>query len=242
MSKNEGQTGRRAIATLCSLVFWLLTACATVAPTATPTVTALRRPSVTATSTPQPTATRGATATQTLPAAARVANCALPTVVAPPTPVATVAFGALDRATGLHVTGRPQTVDLTTYRLIVSGLVDHPLRLTYDDLRCLPKVQTQVILRCVGVFEDEATWSGPTLAAVLELAGVQAGAKEIKLVSADKYTVAVPLDAAREPQNLLAYELDGHTLPVLHGFPLRAVFPDLTGNKWLKWLVEIQVY
>jgi sulfite oxidase len=62
------------------------------------------------------------------------------------------------------------------------------------------------------------------------------------LISADEYTVAVPLDAARDAKNLLAYELNGETLPVLHGFPLRAVFPDLPGNKWLKWLVEIKVY
>ncbi len=161
--------------------------------------------------------------------------------MAPPTPVSTLAFGSLDRATGLHVTGRAQVIDLASYRLVVGGKVDHPLQLTYDEIRCLPKIETQAPLICVGAFEDEATWSGAQLKAVLDLAGVAADAHDINLVSADGYHVVVPLDSALEAQNLLAYEVDGQTLPVLHGFPLRAVFPDMTGGKWLKWLIEIEV-
>jgi DMSO/TMAO reductase YedYZ molybdopterin-dependent catalytic subunit len=38
-----------------------------------------------------------------------------------------------------------------------------------------------------------------------------------------------------------AYELSGKPLPILHGFPLRAVFPSMQGNNWVKWLVEIQI-
>jgi DMSO/TMAO reductase YedYZ molybdopterin-dependent catalytic subunit len=242
MSVKPFQSGRAAAAVLCGGVLWLLTACMAVSPTVTPTVTASPQPSPAKPATLQATATRAPTVNKTPPATVWVNSCALPTVVAPPTPVETVAFGQLDPATGLHVTGRPQFIDLASYRLVVSGMVDHTLRLTYDELRCLPKVQAHATLVCVGAFEDIATWAGPTLATVLELAGVQPGAKDIKLVSADGYTVDVPLDAAREPQNLLAYEVNEQTLPVLHGFPLRAVFPDLSGNKWLKWLVEIKVY
>jgi DMSO/TMAO reductase YedYZ molybdopterin-dependent catalytic subunit len=155
--------------------------------------------------------------------------------------VATLAFGALDPATGLHVTGRPQVIDLATYRLVVNGKVEHPLQLTYDEIRCLPKGESQAPLVCVGAFEDEATWVGARLEAVLDLAQVQPDAKDIKLIAADDYTVIIPLDTALEAQNLLAYGVNGQTLPVLHGFPLRAVFPDLTGNKWLKWLIQIEV-
>jgi sulfite oxidase len=43
------------------------------------------------------------------------------------------------------------------------------------------------------------------------------------------------------PENFLAYELEGKPLPVLHGFPLRAIFPTKDGNSWVKWLVEINV-
>jgi DMSO/TMAO reductase YedYZ molybdopterin-dependent catalytic subunit len=47
-------------------------------------------------------------------------------------------------------------------------------------------------------------------------------------------------DASNE-ENFLAYELSGKPLPILHGFPLRAVFPSMLGSHWVKWLVEIQI-
>jgi sulfane dehydrogenase subunit SoxC len=40
----------------------------------------------------------------------------------------------------------------------------------------------------------------------------------------------------------LAYEWEGKALPALHGFPVRAVFPGLEGNQWVKWLTKIEVY
>jgi DMSO/TMAO reductase YedYZ molybdopterin-dependent catalytic subunit len=58
----------------------------------------------------------------------------------------------------------------------------------------------------------------------------------------DGYSTPVPLSEALSEQNYLAYELEGKPVPILHGFPIRAVFPELQGNKWAKWLVEIEVY
>ena len=241
-SRRSVRRGSVSLAVLCSAALWLLAACAAPPPTVTPTSTATSQPSSTETVTPRPTPTQEPARTAAPTAAApELVKCPLPTVVAPPTPVATLAFSSLDPATGLHVTGRAQVIDLASYRLVVSGKVDHPLQLTYDEIRCLPTIETQAPLICVGVFEDEATWSGAQMRAVLDLAGPQADAKNIHLVSADRYHIVVPLDTAREAQNLLAYEVDGQTLPVLHGFPLRAVFPDMTGGKWLKWLIEIEV-
>jgi DMSO/TMAO reductase YedYZ molybdopterin-dependent catalytic subunit len=51
----------------------------------------------------------------------------------------------------------------------------------------------------------------------------------------------VTLAEARSGYALLAYEWEGKALPVLHGYPVRAVFPGLPGTKWVKWLVAIQV-
>jgi DMSO/TMAO reductase YedYZ molybdopterin-dependent catalytic subunit len=139
------------------------------------------------------------------------------------------------------MTGRAQLIDLATYRLKVTGLVDHPLSLTYDDLRCLPNVTDRPELVCPGVFEDDATWSGVPLKYILELAGVQPGATKLILVSADGYQVQLTLEIANKEANFLAYEVNGKTLPVQHGFPLRAVIPSMWGSYWLKWLVEIQI-
>jgi DMSO/TMAO reductase YedYZ molybdopterin-dependent catalytic subunit len=140
------------------------------------------------------------------------------------------------------MTGIPQEVDLASYRLKVTGKVDQPLSLTYDDLRCMPRIQTSDALICPGYFEDGATWAGASLGYVLELAGVQAGATGIQLTSADGYSTSVPVETAHSGDSFLAYEWEGQPLPILHGFPVRAVFPTLDGNKWVKWLVKIEVY
>jgi DMSO/TMAO reductase YedYZ molybdopterin-dependent catalytic subunit len=162
-------------------------------------------------------------------------------VVVPTRPAETPGYTELDPSTGLHVTGTAPDIDLGTYRLVVTGTVDHPLSLTYDDLRCMPKIETQCTLICPGFFEDEATWAGASLAHVLDLAGVQAEATGIKLISADGYSTLVSMDSVRSYDNFLAYEWEGEPLPILHGFPVRAVFPALGGSNWAKWLIEIQV-
>jgi DMSO/TMAO reductase YedYZ molybdopterin-dependent catalytic subunit len=162
-------------------------------------------------------------------------------VIAPTLPAEIPGYTELDPATGLHVTGTVQEVDLESYRLEVTGKVDNPLTLTYDELRCMPKVELRCTLVCVGFFEDEATWAGASLAHVLDLAGVQDEAVSIRLVSADGYTTYVGLEDARREDSFLAYEWEGEPVPILHGFPVRAVFPTLDGNNWAKWLVEIEV-
>lgn len=119
--------------------------------------------------------------------------------------------------------------------------MQRPLNLSYDELRCLPKVTTKTTLICKGYFEDVATWSGVPLSYILAMAVLQPDAKDILLVGADKYEGYLPIKDALLPDNFLAYELNGQTLPVLHGFPLRAVLPTQFGSKWTKWLVEITV-
>jgi DMSO/TMAO reductase YedYZ molybdopterin-dependent catalytic subunit len=168
--------------------------------------------------------------------------CDLPTVV-PPTPPAEIpGYAELDPATGLHVTGGAEVLDLAAYELRVTGKVAQPLRLAYDALRCLPRVAVSCTLVCPGYFEDDAQWAGTPLSGVLDIAGVLDGASGLKLKSADGYVTLVSLHAARAESALLAYEWEGEPLPILHGFPVRAVFPDLEGNRWAKWLVEIEVY
>ena len=132
-------------------------------------------------------------------------------------------------------------VDLAGYHLKVTGKIAHELSLSYDDLRRLPKVSGTPRLVCPGIFVDTTAWSGVALHTVLEMAGVQPGATEIKMTSADGYWVFLDLDRALGADNFLAYELMGRPLPVLHGFPLRAVLPNETGNLRVKWLVEIVV-
>jgi DMSO/TMAO reductase YedYZ molybdopterin-dependent catalytic subunit len=162
-------------------------------------------------------------------------------VTQPPQPVKTFQPNEFDAENRLHVTGLPQWIDLATYRLKVTGLVDHPLSLSYDELRCLPNVTDNPDLVCPGVFTDYATWTGVPIGDVLALAGVQPEATDLTLISADGYEVSLPLEIASADKNFLAYEVNGKPLSIQHGFPLRAVFPEMWGSYWLKWLVEIRI-
>ncbi len=84
-----------------------------------------------------------------------------------------------------------QVIGLEAYRLEASGLVERLLSLTYDDLRCLPKIEGQATIVCKGNFDDTAVWAGVTIKTILKLAGVKPEAKEILLFGADEYVVSV---------------------------------------------------
>lgn len=186
-----------------------------------------------------------ATLPPTFPPATTEATEGNPCGIAPimvPTPAPDPGYNRLDPSTGLHVTGKMQLIDLDTYRLKVTGRVEQPLELTYDQIRCLPKVEASPDLECPGFFIDRGvTWAGVPIADVLDLAGVQSGARELEFVSADGYKTSLELEKALDRANFLAYEWEGESLPRLHGFPLRVVLPGLHGSRWAKWVVEIVV-
>ena len=211
-------------------------------PAATDTPVAAETPTVAATDAPPAGETPTTVATNT-PLAVTPAPwpCELSPVIAPTPPAVRPIYAGLDPDTGLHVTGSAEPIDQESYRLEVTGRVDHPLSLTYDDLRCMSKVEARVTLVCPGYFVDEATWAGVPIREVLELAGVQEEAAGLKLIGADGYARTVPLDEKLLETAYLAYEWEGEPLPALHGFPVRVVIPDYVGGAWVKWLVEIEV-
>jgi DMSO/TMAO reductase YedYZ molybdopterin-dependent catalytic subunit len=162
-------------------------------------------------------------------------------IVVPTMPEVIPPYLGADPETGLTMTGTPTLVDFDTYRLKVSGKVDQELSLAYDDLRRMPKLTATPTLECVGYFKDVATWSGASLKTILEMAKVQPGSTRVAFKGADGYEISMILENALAPENFLAYELEGKTLPVLQGFPLRVVIPSYDGSVWVKWLLEIVV-
>ena len=167
--------------------------------------------------------------------------CVLAPVIAPTRPAETPGYAQLDETTGLHITGEAVEIDAADYHLQVTGNVDQPLSLTYDDLRCMRRIQQRPALVCPGFFEDLATWAGVPLADIIELAGPQEDAGGVRLIGADGYSAIVTMDTATSDKSFLAYEWEGEPLPILHGYPVRAVFPDHGGSVWVKWLVRIDV-
>lgn len=130
--------------------------------------------------------------------------------------------------------------------LRVSGAVDHPFALSYPQLTALPRTDQYVTLRCVnnppgGHLMSTAYWSGVPLATLLARAGLHSNAQAIVLRAPDGYDEVIPLAAATSPSALLAYGMNGETLPRRHGGPARALVPGYFGFKNVKWIEVIEV-
>ena len=156
-------------------------------------------------------------------------------------------------------------VDLSPWRLKVNGHVSNALELSMGDLQRMPSTEVIGVLECAGngrSFYDppvaglqwkngavgNGRWRGVRLADVLQRAGVRPGAVEILFDGADvpigtmqDFQRSIPLAKALHTGTILAYAMNGETLPAKHGFPLRAVVPGWAANSWVKWLTGIRV-
>jgi len=159
--------------------------------------------------------------------------------------------------------GHP-TIDPAAYRLRVSGLVNKPLSLSLDDLRRMKSAELIAGFECSGNRRPaqglcgNGRWTGVTLRAVLDAAGVKPDAREFVFFGADrgkeevefrtsKYEVeqqygrSLPREKALSSDPFLAYALNGEPLTRHQGSPLRLIVPGWYGAPNVKWLSEIHV-
>jgi DMSO/TMAO reductase YedYZ molybdopterin-dependent catalytic subunit len=139
-------------------------------------------------------------------------------------------------------------VDLTTWRLGFTGMVDHPFEVDFADLINMPMVERHITIACVsnevgGDLIGTAKWLGVPLPALLERAGQQPGATQIVGRSADGFTVGFPTEAALDGRDaLVAVGMNGEPLPIEHGFPARLIVAGLYGYvSATKWLTEVEL-
>jgi DMSO/TMAO reductase YedYZ molybdopterin-dependent catalytic subunit len=139
-------------------------------------------------------------------------------------------------------------VDVATWNLRVTGMVDREYMLTYEELLGLATDEEYVTLSCVsnevgGSLVGNAKWQGVPLANVLTSAGVKDGAAQIVGRSVDGFTVGFPCDVAFDGRPaLVAVGMNGEPLPFRHGFPARLVVSGLYGYvSATKWLKEIHL-
>ena len=156
-------------------------------------------------------------------------------------------------------------IEINEWRLTIAGDVMNPLTLTMDDVRRLPSTEVVSVLECAGngrgFYEPSmpglqwghgavgnGRWRGVRLADVLKRAGLKTSAKEILFNGGDApigtmpdFARSIPVARALHASTLLAYEMNGVTLPIEHGFPLRVVVPGWAGDSWIKWVTSITV-
>jgi DMSO/TMAO reductase YedYZ molybdopterin-dependent catalytic subunit len=127
----------------------------------------------------------------------------------------------------------------TEWRLQVLGLVEHPLNLTLSELAALPATTVQATIYCVGSptqISEEGNWTGVKLGFLLEEAGVSPSATKVAFYASDGYSTDLSVEAATQPNVIVAYEKDGIPL----SGTLRLVTPERWGYKWISQLTRIE--
>lgn len=156
---------------------------------------------------------------------------------------------------------RPE-IDAKKWQLQVSGLVKKPLTLTLDQIKARPRQEVTYTLECSGNTGlpffwggiGNAKWAGTPLAPILKEAGVLDKGIEVVFWGADageetvrevkmmqNFARSMSLQDAMNPNNLLAYEMNGAALPAPNGYPLRLIAPGWYGIANVKWLTGIEV-
>ena len=143
--------------------------------------------------------------------------------------------------------GDPVELDADSWRLAITGLVEKKINpFTLEEIKSMESVEVMRTLKCIGdpIGEEQmgnATWKGVRLRDIIQKAGVKANTKVVVFQCADSYHTAIPLEDALHEGTILAYEMNGETLPTDHGFPVRLLNPGHYGTKNPKWIVNIQL-
>jgi len=135
-----------------------------------------------------------------------------------------------------------QYVDPVTYRLKVTGLAAQPLSYAYGEVVGKYKGYSKLVtLDCVEGWSVKILWEGLLVKDLLNDAGVLPAANTIIFHAYDGYTTSLPLKYVLDNNILLAYKMNGVTLPPARGYPFQLVAEDKWGYKWIKWVTEIEL-
>jgi sulfite dehydrogenase len=165
-----------------------------------------------------------------------------------------------------HLAGIPTAIDLDTFRIAVKGKVNTPLSFSVAELKRMDAIEYVAVNQCSGNSRGffsprvaggqlgngamgNAKWRGVALKAVLEKAGVQAGARQVRFDGLDgpvlpatpDFAKALDLDHAMDGEVMIAYAMNDADLPLLNGYPVRLIVPGYFGTYWVKHLNEITV-
>jgi DMSO/TMAO reductase YedYZ molybdopterin-dependent catalytic subunit len=135
------------------------------------------------------------------------------------------------------VADHPRPVDIESYRLRMGGLAAHKLALALGDLPAADELVAT--LDCTGGFYSTQRWRGVRLGRILDLAGVQGGARHVSVASVTGYRWSFAIDDAR--RLLLATLVGDQPLTHEHGAPVRLVVPGERGYQWVKWVEHIKL-
>ena len=137
--------------------------------------------------------------------------------------------------------GPPPTIDIANWTLRIDGLVRNNVTLNYTELTSLPNMTEAASLRCVTGPTGRAYWTGVPISYLLDMIGPLPGTTEMVFYCSDGYSTSLTLSELNRSDVMLAWGMNGVTLPALHGYPIRLVIPEDWGYKWAKFIEHIQI-
>ena len=154
-----------------------------------------------------------------------------------------------------------QSFKVNPWQLSISGEVDKPYTLGYDDLFKSFSLEERIYrLRCVEAWSMVVPWVGFSLADLIKKAAPNSRAKYVAFetlydpeqMPGQKsrrigggvqypYVEGLRIDEAMNPLTLMSVGLYGKTLPAQNGAPIRLVVPWKYGFKSIKSIVSIKL-
>ncbi|MGC8953312.1 MAG: molybdopterin-dependent oxidoreductase [Desulfurococcus sp.] len=136
-----------------------------------------------------------------------------------------------------NILGVP-SIDVARWRLEVVGSVEKPVSLSLKDLYELGVETLRVNFHCVtGWSVGGLEFTGVRLSRIMEIAAPRHNVKWMFTESLDGYTTIVPYSDG--VKGIVALEMNGKPLDILHGYPARLIIPHLYGWKSAKWVSRI---
>lgn len=141
----------------------------------------------------------------------------------------------------LHATDVPK-INLDTWKLEISGLVNNPLSFNWNEFQQLPRTQVFADFHCVTRWSRLGNlWEGVSAKEIMQRAGVQPEAHYVIATGYDDgWTTNLPLKDFQSEDVLLCDKHDDEPLDPDHGGPLRLIIPLLYAWKSAKWITKIE--
>ncbi|MDX1687446.1 MAG: molybdopterin-dependent oxidoreductase [Candidatus Promineifilaceae bacterium] len=145
----------------------------------------------------------------------------------------------------IDINTRPPVIDGDAWELEVGGLFQQPRNLTLEDLMAYPAVTQAITLSCIsnriaGDLISTGYWTGLRLRDLVADLQLEPEAGALFLEAEDGFFETVTAEDMMDERTLLVYGMNGETLPVEHGYPLRIYIPNRYGMKQPKWIVRME--
>jgi len=125
------------------------------------------------------------------------------------------------------------------FRLL--GLVENPIRFSWEEFRKLPMHRQTSDFHCVTSWSRyDNRWEGVKISDLMKLVTLKPQARYVFVHCDGGYTTNLEIGEFLEEDVMLASRHDGKDLEPDHGCPLRLVVPKLYGWKSAKWVRAIE--